>query len=91
VGEAELDVVLGLEAQSVASPGQEGLALANDPVLATIEVDSDYAGDGRFCGDEGGYRAGGRDLLVEKGNADGGAAEGLEDGEGGESVLGLSA
>ena len=91
VGETELDVVLRLEAQSVAGPGQEGLALADEPVLAAIEVDSDYAGDGRLCGDEGGHRAGGRDLLVEKGNADGGAAEGLEDGEGREGVFGLPA
>jgi hypothetical protein len=91
VGDAELNVVLGLQAQGVAGPSKKSLALADDPVLATIEVDSDYAGDGRLCGDEGGDWGGGRDLLVEEGNTDGGTAEWLEDREGGEGVLGLAA
>jgi hypothetical protein len=91
MGKTKLHVVLGLEAQGVAGPGQESLALADDPVLAAIKVNRDDTRDGRLCRDESGYGAGGRDLLVEEGNADGSAAEGLEDGEGGEGVLGLAA
>jgi hypothetical protein len=90
VGKTKLHVVLGLEAQGVAGPGQESLALADDPVLTAIKVNRDDTRDGRLCRDESGYGAGGRDLLVEEGNADGSAAEGLEDGEGGEGVLGLA-
>jgi len=83
VGKAQLCVVLRLQGKAMAGPGKQGLTLANEPVLAAIEVDRDDARDGRLRGDEGGDGAGGRDFLVEKGNADGGAPDGLENGEGG--------
>lgn len=91
VRNAQLRVVLGLQVEGMAGPGKQCLALADDPVLAAIEVDRDYAGYGRLGGDEGGDGAGGGDFLVEKGNADGGAAEGLEEGEGGQGVFWLAA
>lgn len=89
VGEAQFCVVLWFQGEGVAGPGQQSLALADDPVLAAIEVDRDDARDGRLGRDEGGDGAGGRDFLVEKGNADGGASDGFEDGESGDGILGL--
>ena len=75
----------------MACPCEQALPLGNYPVLPAIETDGDDAGDGSLGGDEGGDGARGRDLLVEEGNAGGGAAEGLEEGEGGARMLRLAA
>lgn len=88
--DTQLRVVLRLQSQSMASPSQQRLSLANNPVLASIHVDGHYAGDWRLGGDESCDGTCGRNLLVEKGNANGGAAEGLEDGERGEGVFRLA-
>lgn len=39
VGDAQLNIVLRLQAQGMSSPRQESLSLADDPVLSAIDVD----------------------------------------------------
>lgn len=78
VGGAECCVELGPEGQGRAGPGLEGVALGEDPVDAAVEVDDDEAGVGGFGGEEGGVWGGAREALVEEGDGEGPAAEGLE-------------
>jgi hypothetical protein len=89
VVQPQLDIVLRLQAQRMAGPGKQRLPLADDPVLPAIEVYGDDARYGRLGRDESCDRARRRDLLVEERDADGGAAEGLEDGERREGVFRL--
>lgn len=91
VCEAQLDVVLRLESQCEPRPREQGLPLADDPVISAVQVDRDNARYGVFGRDERCDGASRRDFLVEKGNADGGSLEGLEDGEGGKRVFRLAA
>lgn len=62
-------------------PCQERLSLADDPVLSAIEIDCDNARYGRLGRDQSCDWGGGRNLLVEEGNADGRAPKGLEERE----------
>lgn len=82
VCEAQLDVVLWFQLQSMASPRKQCLPLADDPVVSSIHVDRDDARYGRLCGDERGDGTRGRHFLVEEWDADGGSLQGLEEGEG---------
>ena len=82
VCEAQLDVVLWFQLQSMTSPRKQCLPLTDDPVVSSIHVDRDDARYGRLCGDERGDGARGRHFLVEEWDADGGSLEGLEEGEG---------
>jgi hypothetical protein len=91
VVQTQLDIVLWLQAQRMAGPGKERLPLADDPVLPAIEVHRNDARYGRLGGDESCDGARGRHLLVEERDADGCAAEGLEDREGREGVFRLAA
>jgi hypothetical protein len=90
VVQPQLDIVLGPQAQCMPSPGKQRLPLADDPVLPAIEVHRDDARYGRLGGDESCDGTRGRNLLVEERDADGGAAEGLEDREGREGVFRLA-
>jgi hypothetical protein len=91
VSQPQLDIVLGLQAQRVPGPSKQGVPLADDPVLPSIQVHRDDAGNGRLGGDERRDGACRRDFLVEEGDADGGSPEGFEQGEGREGVFRLSA
>src|SRR5690242_12794686 len=62
--QAELHVVLRLQAKCVAGPSQQRLPLADDPVLPAIKVHCDNAGNGRLGGNQCCDRSGGGNLLV---------------------------
>lgn len=79
VRQAELYVVLGLQAKGVTCPGQQRLPLTDDPVLPAIKIDRDNAGYGRLGRDQCCDWRCRRDLLVEEGNADGRAPEWLKE------------
>lgn len=79
--ETELHIVLRLQAQGVPCPGQQRLPLANDPVLPAIEVDCDNTGNRRLGRDQCCDWGGRGNLLVEEGDAHGGAPEWLEEGK----------
>lgn len=85
--QTKLDVVLRLQAESVACPSQQRLPLADNPVLSAIEVHCDDARYGRLGGDQSCNWRRGRNLLVEERDPNGGAPEGLEKGESGQCVF----
>jgi len=70
-GQAVLDARRG--DKGVAGPGEEGVALADDPVTRAVEVEDGEGGVGRFGGDQGGDGRGGGDALVEERQAEGGS------------------
>ena len=79
--QAELHVVLRLQAEGVSCPSQQRLPLADDPVLPAIEIDRDNTGYGRLGRDQSCDWCGGRNLLVEERNADGRAPEWFQEGQ----------
>lgn len=69
--------------EGVARPGEEGVALGDDPVRRPVEVEDREGCRRGLGGDEGCYGGAGGYALVEEGDAEGGAGEGREEGEGG--------
>jgi hypothetical protein len=86
VGEAQGGVELGFDGKSVTGPGKESISLSDHPIKATIEVDNGEGGEGRLGRDQSGIGSGRSDFLVEERNAEGGTAEGFEDGKRGDSL-----
>lgn len=79
--QAELHVVLRLQAEGMACPSQQRLPLADDPVLPAIKVDCDNAGYRRLGGNQCCDGGGGGNLLVEEGDANGRAPERFQEGK----------
>lgn len=75
----QLNVVLRLQRQCVACPCKQCLPLCDEPILTPIQIYSHDRRDRRLCRDESGYRACGRDLLVEERDADWGATKWFEE------------
>lgn len=66
----------------MARPSEKRIALRNNVVGRAIEMEDGKGRRGGFRGDQGCDGGGGRDSLVEEGNAKGGAAERIQHREG---------
>lgn len=65
----------------MAGPGEQGVALGDDPVGCPVEMEDREGRRGGLGGEEGGYGCRGGDALVEEGDAEEGAPYGGEEGE----------